>query len=221
MSATEWRNGGYAAFEGRHRHDDVRDREIGLVGAEYGVRSLERDPGTGLPTWTIGAGSLGSARVTVEHQPDLRGAYVRHTGRYQGLGSVFRDLFTRLMAWAVPRDLVTSNAWLLAVYHDNPSITDDDRLRVSVALSIPGDVRTGGEIGEMTLPGGRIAVGRFQLGEQDYGEAWHAVSAGWLPDSGYEPDDRLPFERYPIDGQPTADGRVATDVCIPVRPLRS
>ena len=221
MSATEWRSGGYVSYLDRHpASGDQARADLGTVEPGFGVRTIDRDPHTGAPAWTIGAGSLGDARVAVEMQPDLRVAYVRHTGPYQGMGDVFSDLFTRLMAWAGPRDLVVPGAWLLAIYHDNPSITDDDRLRVSVALSIPEEAETGGPVGEMVLPGGRIATGRFLLGEQDYGVAWHAMSAGWLPESGYEPDDRLPFERYPITEGPDVDGRVAVDVCLPVRPLQ-
>jgi len=58
------------------------------------------------------------------------------------------------------------------------------------------------------------------LGVDDYPHAWFAVAGGWLPDSGYEPDDRLPFERYPVSAATTSENTEVVDICIPVRPLR-
>ena len=76
-----------------------------------------------------------------------------------------------------------------------------------------------GEIGAATIEGGTYAVGRFDLGDQEYPQAWFAVVGGWLPESGYQPDDRLCFERYLSDGSQHPGGRCAVEICVPVRPL--
>lgn len=115
---------------------------------------------------------------------------------------------------------MTPGAQVLAVYHDNPSITDDDKLRVSACLGVPSDVRASGDVGRMRVDGGMFAVGRFALREQDYGQAWFSLVGGWLPESGYEPDDRLHFERFPGNSGSTPAGKEAVDICLPVRPLR-
>jgi AraC family transcriptional regulator len=158
--------------------------------------------------------------VTVEKIPALNVAYVRHTGHYQGLAEVFADLFTRLMQWAQPRGLVRPDSQILAVYHDNPSITEDDRLRISACISVPPGTETSGDVGQMVVEGGRFAVGRFTLGDLDHGEAWYSLAGGWLPSSGYEPDDRHPYERYPFDEAGSDPDKRRVDVCLPVRPLR-
>ena len=41
----------------------------------------------------------------------------------------------------------------------------------------------------------------------------------WLPDSGYQPDDRLCFEDYLNDPGEDAKGTHIFDICIPVKPL--
>lgn len=220
MSATEWRDGGHKTHErlpGESLQDTIGN--LGIVDGDYGIINSIPDTEGGA-AWSIRCGTLGSATVAVEKLPDLDVAYVRHTGRYQGLGEVFTGLFTRLMAWAQPRGLVTPAARVLAVYHDNPSITDDDKLRVSACLSVPEDTRASGDIGRMRVDGGNFAVGRFELGEKDYAEAWYALAAGWLPDSGYEPDDRYSYERFPMDQSSATPGKHVVDICLPVRPLR-
>jgi AraC family transcriptional regulator len=51
-------------------------------------------------------------------------------------------------------------------------------------------------------------------------QAWDVLYRSWLPDSGYEPDDRPCLELY--RGNPQVLGRPGTfraDLCVPVRPL--
>ena len=221
MSATEWRDEGFRHYE-REPGTAIVDviGNIGLVDERYETTASGLRTATGNPLWKVRAGTLGTVEIALEQAPDLNVAYVRHTGRYQGLADVFSDLFERLMTWAQPRDLVRPDSLILAVYHDNPSITDDDKLRVSACIAVPPGTATSGDIGQMVVPGGRFAVGPYELGHHDYPEAWYSLAGGWLPDSGYEPDDRLPYERYPLDGEPTDPDKQRVDICLPVRPLR-
>jgi AraC family transcriptional regulator len=220
MSATDWRKGGYLDYEARPG-ESTRDiiGNLGVLKDGYGVTAASYDPHTGRQSWTISCGDLGPATVAIEEIPDLEVAYVRHTGRYQGLGEVFADIFGRLTTWAAPRRLLGVDSLILAVYHDNPSITAADRLRVSACITVPPETPPDGEVGRMSIAGGTYAVARFELGEKDYGIAWFALAGGWLPDSGFEPDDRLHFERYPVAAA-TAPERQVVDICLPVRPLR-
>lgn len=222
MSASEWRSGGYLEYE-TSPGETVRDAigNIGRIDETYGIADTLYDGSNGRTAWRLRCGSLGITEVTIEQMPDIDVAYVRHIGPYKGMGDVFGDLFRRLMNWAEPRGLVGKDSWLLAAYHDNPSITEDDKLRVSACLSVPTDTPVGGAIGRMRLPGGTCAVGHFELGEKDYPEAWYSLAAGWLPDSGYEPDDRFPLERYPIGTATASPGKEAVEIWLPVRPLRS
>ncbi|MEA3511361.1 MAG: GyrI-like domain-containing protein [Actinomycetota bacterium] len=221
MSATEWRDGGYRTYERSpgESHGDAT-RGLGVLSDDFGILESVMNPQTGDVAWSIRCGTLGSATVTVEQLPALEVAYVRHTGRYQGQGEIFADLFNRLMTWAQPRGLMTPEAWILTVSHDNPSITEDDKLRVSACLSVPEDTPPSGDVGRMRVEGGSYSVGRFELGEKDYTEAWYALAGGWLPDSGYEPDDRYPYERFAIGRSATSPGKEIVDICLPVRPLR-
>jgi AraC family transcriptional regulator len=221
MSASEWRTSGFVDYE-REPGETIRDvvGNLGSLNEEYGIVDAQLAPGGGVLTWTIRAGTLGQATVTVEEVPPLRVAYVRHTGPYQGLADVFSDLFTRLMQWAQPRGLVGPHSQILAVYHDNPSITEDDRQRVSACITVPPGTETSGDVGQMVVEGGRFAVGHFRLGNLDYGEAWYSLAGGWLPSSGYEPDDRHPYERYPFDAADADPDKRRVDICLPVRPLR-
>jgi AraC family transcriptional regulator len=165
-------------------------------------------------------GSGEEITVEVKTVPDITVAYVRHIGPYQGMADVFTDLFQRLMLWAQPRDLIhPPTTRVLAVYHDDPNITADEKLRVDACISVPDGTCADGEVGTMVVPGGRFALGRFELGVEEYGRAWSTIMSGWLPASGYQPDDRLCYELFHNDCTTHPEGKAIVDICVPVKPL--
>lgn len=218
---TAWRDGGYREHERQSRDPAADPTPEGLASSgEFSVTGRRLSVQTGRPVWDVAAGSLGTVSVAIEVLPDTEVAYVRYTGRYQGLGQVFTELYARLMIWAEARGFVQAGTPLFNLYHDDPSLTDDDHLRVSACIPVTPETPSEGDIGRMALPAGAVAMGRFELGNDDYPEAWYAMAAGWLPDSGYEPDDRLPFERYLIGREARRKDAEVMDIGLPVRPLR-
>lgn len=158
------------------------------------------------------------ADVRIEDFEPFRVAYVRHIGPYAGDENLFEGLFNKLAAWAGPRDLLGPEAMFITIYHDDPSITEESKQRISVCVSVPEGTEGSGEVGIMDLPGGRHAVARFRIDADEYGHAWNALCGGWLPDSGYVPDDRPAFERYHGGPQDDPEGKHNVEICLPVRP---
>ena len=221
MSPTEWRVGGRAGHERRSQDPAADPTPASLAErGRFGVTGTRLSVETGRTVWDVAAGTLGLVSVRVEPFAHTEVAYVRYTGRYQGMGEVFSELYARLMTWAEPRGFVAPHTPLFNLYHNDPSLTDDDRLRLSVCIPVPAETSPERDIGRLAIPAGDVAVGRFELGNDDYPEAWYAMAAGWLPDSGYEPDDRLPFERYVIGREAQREDAEVLDIDIPVRPLR-
>jgi AraC family transcriptional regulator len=170
--------------------------------------------------WRVKEKDGRSTDVVVRDMESMHVAYVRHTGPYKGDAALFERLFTRLCRWAAPRGLIQPpETKILAVYHDNPGITAADRLRVSACVTAPASLRSSGEVGTMEIPGGRYAVARFELGADEYAAAWNTVCGIWLPESGYEPDDRPFFEMYSSEGGLDCRKKTTVDICVPVRPL--
>lgn len=155
-------------------------------------------------------------KVVIEKFEDTRVAYIRYVGPYAGDGELFANLYGRLCAWAGPRGVDMSTSYIM--YHDDPSITDEQKLRLSVCLPISDDIEVSGEIGEMTLKGGDYAVGSFMLDNSEYGEAWSYMCGQWLPESGYKPAESASFERY-AEGECNENGRTKVDICIPVEAI--
>jgi AraC family transcriptional regulator len=169
------------------------------------------------PMTTIAQPAAESVRV--EDLAPFTVAYVRHVGPYAGNSKLFQDLFSRLGSWAGPRGLMNRpGARVIVVYHDDPSVTEEAKLRVSACMEVPDGTKPSGDVGVMQIPGGPCAIARFNLGTEDFGGAWGWVYGTWLASSGYQPDDRPGYEQYL--SEPNESGRFQVELVVPVVPLR-
>lgn len=157
--------------------------------------------------------------LTIQIVEPLKVLYTRYTGAYKGNSDLFSELFTKLYCFADKSKLVNQETKWFVVYHDYSDLTAEEKLRLSVCMSIKNDVANQGEFGCMELAGGRYAVGRFLLGADKYQGAWNYMISGWLPDSGYLPDDRLCFEYYPPQEKEDDHTRRVVEIFIPITPL--
>ncbi len=150
--------------------------------------------------------------VKIEKMDKTRIAYIRYVGPYAGDEKLFEGLFGRLCAWVGPRGVDMSITYV--IYHDDPAITDEQKLRLDVCVPIGEEIGVSGEVCEGVLEGGTYAVGRFVLGTEEYGAAWAYMYSEWLPQSGYRPADAAAFERY--SGSCGEDGRMPVEICVPL-----
>lgn len=205
------------------------DRKIGKsyrnMGEADGFSISHSGLMTASPTWRIEMTKKSNSEnkikavVTVEELAPKNVIYARHVGPYAGLGEVFEKLFQRLFNFAGPRGLIGANAEMMSVYHDDPAVCEEDKLRVDACLTVPEGTKVEGDIGTMVIPGGKFGVARFELAMEDYPQAWDAVLGGWLPESGYQFDDRLSFELYHKGCEESSENKCVVDICIPVKPM--
>ncbi len=154
-------------------------------------------------------------KVMVKEIPDVQVIYCRHTGAFNQIGQAYE----RLMQFARPRGLLASpQAHTLTMYHDDPSVTEISKVRQSACLVVNRDVKTEGEIGKMTVKGGKFAVGHFEITETEFEQAWNTMCL-WLSESGYEPREGSSFEYYYNDHTEHPERKFILDICIPVKVL--
>lgn len=219
VSASEWRAAADRKMSNRVRKGGQtvrKDSEAAEVSQVY------LDPTTNQLKWRVEMNdeSQLEAEVVVRETEPMHLAYLRHVGPYQGDAELFDGLWGKMMQWAGPRGLMRPpETQALTLYHDDPSVTPDDKLRISICITVPEGTSAEGEIGTMTLEGGQVAVATFELLPHQYGDAWTAVYGGWLPSSGFQPDDRPAYELYLSDPKEHPDHLHTVAICVPVRPL--
>lgn len=154
--------------------------------------------------------------VVVRDLKAITVAYCRHTGKFENIGKAFE----KLMRWAAPRGLIGGQDFkVLTVYHDDPKVTSIENVQQSACISIDENYKVDGEVGKMNVAGGKYAMARFEITENQFTEAWTSLCAGWLPESGYECDERLPFELFHNNHLEHPQRKFILDICIPVRPI--
>lgn len=162
-----------------------------------------------------------SYQIEVKNVSDWNVVYIRHTGPYKTDTGLFENLSDKLDKWAMAKGLcyTTDTKWL-TILHDSPEITEDDKLRISYGMTVTDEdkVIMDGEFGRMKVTGGKYAIGHFELADDEYQNAWNLMYSLWLPESGYQPDDRLSFELY-HNNCSYISGKQRVDIYIPVKPL--
>lgn len=156
-----------------------------------------------------------TTNIQVKEMPEMKAVYVRHIGPFNEIEQAYKKLFK----WANPRGLYVPNVSKSAtVTHDDPSVTEMEKVRQSACIIIHEDVKTDGEIGKLTIPGGKYAVGHFELGTPDFEKAWNTM-CHWFTESGYQQGDGCPYELYHNDYTTHPERKHIVDICIPVKPL--
>lgn len=157
------------------------------------------------------------ANIEIRQMPEMKVIYVRHTGQFNKI----KDAYGKLFRWAGPRGLLGQRTRTITVYHDDPAITSIDKVRQSACITVEGDVKVEGEIGKMTIPAGKYAVGHFDFrGEEGFEKAWNTM-CNWFTESGYEPGEGNSYELYLGDPNEENDKtpHFVLDICLPVKPL--
>lgn len=214
MTASAWR-------ESKSGHALRKiDQSFGNPGKDFPAPAFYVDTHNNQLRWRLEMKNRKTVDVVVKNLPEMPVVYVRHIGPYQGDAELFRRLIDKLMTWAGSRSLLRfPETEMMSIYHDDPEVTDENKLRVSMAITVPPETQVDGEIGKMTLAGGAYALARFELAADEYQDAWDAVLGGWLPTSGYQPDDRPSLEIYRNDPDEHPEKKCVVDICLPVKPL--
>lgn len=163
------------------------------------------------PIFDNGDGSLASfadcsAKITIEQVADCRVIYERRIGHYADLSTDWCDFLQRYS------DYITSDTILLERTYDDPGITDVNKCLYDICLSAPADC-TLPNIGR--VEGGRFAVYHFADTAPEIYAAYQSIFLVWLPQSGYQLDDRYGFEIYrKVDGETLY---MEIDIYIPIQ----
>jgi AraC family transcriptional regulator len=155
--------------------------------------------------------------VEVMELPPARIATLRYTGPY---GAPIGEFWARRVVPWIRSLRLGPPAWRYGISYDDPSITPPSECRYDAGIDVPDDFVATGDARIQQLPGGLYAVGRFHGSAIEIERAWPWMLREWLPDSGYQIDDRPCFERQgPNDSGGGPGLPFDCDICIPVKPL--
>ena len=175
------------------------------------------------PRWGIKMPNTNLLNIEVRSMPELSVAYIRHQGAYNPLDKkLFQSLFSKLMSWAVPRNLFNPpETKAMTVFSSgHPETTAPDHLSVDVAISIEKQTTVDGEVGKRLLAAGQYAVVSLtEATMEECSEAWNGLFNVWLPTSGYQPGDGAYYINHLNDPEQHPQKLNTIEMYLPVKPL--
>jgi AraC family transcriptional regulator len=179
----------------------MRQRRLGALSADpgkYAARGVHRDSPV-LPS------------VELTELPPIDVVCLRHVGPIATIGQTFRTLLRTLQC-----DGPAAQAQrMIGICCGDPEEGESFRYLAGIVPSAP--VESAGAIERSRIEGGLYAAHRFVGPYALIAPTFRALFGGWLPQSGYEPDDRPALEIYrnpPLSGM---RHECVTDLMIPIR----
>lgn len=218
VTPSHWRRGAWRDWAATHAHALRKIHQARSKAHQAAVQVLFKDtsiwPAGPVPTTT----GVALMQVELRTVPSMRLAYLRHTGPYGDPG--ISQTWERFGAWCGQNGLVPPRRKMYGISQDDPSITEAARCRYDCCIEVDAAFVPRGEVGVQDFAGGRYACARFTGTGADIHGAWMRMYGQWLPQSGYQADDKPGLEIYEEDF--TVDpqtGAFHCLLCVPVRRL--
>jgi len=156
--------------------------------------------------------------VYIKNLPSLHVAYSQTLNGYsEGIPKSWKQLLRYIRRY----DLMEPEAWFVGVPFDNPGVTPKAKCRYRACLSVRDSyVQTKGDVKTADIEGGKYAMYSFKGRREDITDAYAFLYGGWLPQSGYTPDEKPTLEIYPSElHQNCYTDILEYEIALPVKPL--
>lgn len=151
--------------------------------------------------------------VDIVTVPALRCARVRHVGSYMTVDRAFGTLFGALGR----QGLIGPETRMLARYHDDPGLVQEDELRSEALATLSDGEEPAAPADTVTVEGGVHAALTYRGPYADMRSAYRWMFGTWLPRSGHEPADRPMLEEYLNNPRDTPPTELLTMILMPLR----
>lgn len=185
----------------------TRQKRLTTPGAE-GRQAAHDDANAGVDTHAA-AGEMPFVEL-IELAP-LEVLCLRHEGPTATISQTFRTLWQMLGCsadWALAQGTIGMST-------GDPEEDGDFRYLAGVVPAAA--MAASGQVEAVRIEGGLYAAHRFVGPYALIAPTFRALFGGWLPRSGYEPDDRPALEFYRSRPSPDRQHEYVTDLMIPIR----
>jgi AraC family transcriptional regulator len=217
VTPSAWRRGAYRAWAAAHGAQlrKIHQAESNLHQA---VAEAFRQDRSLWPTGHVNPTGGSKMDVEVKNLPETRVAYMRNVGPYGGVG--IPRTWQRFVAWCDERGLTQPRRTMYGICQDDPDVTPPQKCRYDACIEVDAAFKPEGEVGVQTVAGGRYACAKFAGTSAEVHKAWGRFVGEWMPDSGYQADDRPAIELYDKDFvMDEKTGAFSCRLCMPVRRL--
>ena len=152
-------------------------------------------------------------KVEIVERPAIPLASVRHVGSYQGI----REAFGRLNDLVTAAGLSKPDTMLVGIYHDDPSVTPEEKLRSDAAITIPPKAKLPPGLTELVIPAGRYAHAVLIGPYTGLPDVYAHLRNEWLPRSGEKLGDGMSYEMYRNTPMTAKPHELVTDIYLSLK----
>lgn len=146
---------------------------------------------------------------------DQKCLYYSMQGAYQDLD--YPSAWEKLWAEVKAQQLFTKGIRHIGLPHDDPKVTDADKIRYDACLIIHKDAKPNGDVGVKELKGGKFAVFLYQGSYKHFAEVYDYMFNEWLINTDYQLRDAPCREKYISDARRVAEEKLKTEFYIPIK----
>ena len=148
--------------------------------------------------------------------PDLNLLFIRRYGSY---AQSPREAWQAMRGFIQESHMDRSKMRYFGISHDDPEVTNEEKLRFDAAILAPQGTKEKGEIGRQVLKGGKYAIFTHHGPYTGLQETFDKVFLKWLPDSRESFDEaRSVFcEYFHMECIKTEPEKLITKLYIPLR----
>ncbi len=159
--------------------------------------------------------TLSIKKPKIQDIEDQQCLYYRMQGAYQTLD--YTGAWKKLWEQVKAQKLFTKGIQHFGLPHDDPKVTDEDKIRYDACLIIHKDAKPDGDIGVKTLSGGKFAVFLYQGSYKYFADVYNHIFNEWLLNTDYELRDEPVRERYISNPERVAEDKLKTEFYIPIK----
>jgi AraC family transcriptional regulator len=151
--------------------------------------------------------------------PDLKALYARASEvmTSPAFQTAPMEAMNKLMSYVMAHHTKDDVRHVIALYPDESEIGKEVRFDAGVVFADGVKPAATDGLAYQTLPGGRWAIFRHVGPYDTLWQTWQAIYRDWLPASGQELRDAVPFEDYVDDPSQVAPEQLQTDIYIPIK----
>lgn len=151
-----------------------------------------------------------NAKIEIKELPKMDLAYVSCIGPQN-----LENSYSKLAKWATTQELVDEKTKMVTIYHNSFKVTKANKVRMSASILLNKPKKTYGEIGLASIQAGKIVVGSFEIGLNEFEKSWKGLFL-WMNENGYNKSDGSPFEIHHKNFNKHLERKAIVDLCIPI-----
>lgn len=151
-------------------------------------------------------------KVEIKKLPNMKVAYVRHIGPYMKCEKAWGKLIT----WAHVEGLINDQTVYIGICHDDPEVTEADKIRFDAAISPIKDSKAEGEVGIKEIKEDICAMAVHKGPYEDLYKTYAYICGKWAVEQNVEIRSVPSIEIYKNDPHNTLKENLITEVYVPI-----